>query len=754
MVNDWRYSYSPQAKYNRYNFGFIYKKAIDGSAFYDWNEENAKFCIDPQLAIDWYGDFDYWETFNYDNWLDPIEISVPAITETDWYEDITSEFRKRLYLQVKDWKVSDEIKNWLISFLKEFDIYGRSGIPIFKKKQRTERIIDDWLLAMKLFMSWLYRFDEISYYKREGWSKTKHIEKTRIWEDYTSIAYKYNGWTFTTPLYWSYAPRFVQSLFGWFHDDPNEQKLERWQREFLLDYGRENYLMMTRWWWKSLICTLLAELFTLWQDHSNKLSHRKVIYVGPTEESIVNSIFPYISNSIQSYWQYYLEFVESKKSLYFKTVVMWKEIIVWELVFVSADSKSIRGMRPFAAIIDEAAICNRAAYDALKGNLIADGTLLFCISTVDSSTQKNWFYQQATFAELRQFDYEQNEDLIVRLWRKYWLDKKTKEQVESSLRELEQLREEYFNARPFVCKRYTIYDSESQIKRFWLDNIKKNIQDARRQRWDAYVLAEFFSTLMDKQKTLDVAGAFDDIPDKFDDILIYLDRATESDDPWVCILWILWDRIYVIDSFTANTDRKWQISQIKQLKEIWHDRLIDYDNEVYVWADITSDKSWIDNAESQRLTIDFPMYSLPTDTQKEYRDSWVFYIAPKKVLKYNQEAFEWFYVRINRELATKTSWQEQTTLLYEIENLQLKEQKNGYKRLVWVWKDDKAFAMMFWVYIMYVLFGTRWDILSRETTSQRKPTLAEMNTVEFLMKMHENKMKEKTTKLPWNANRY
>ena len=88
-------------------------------------------------------------------------------------------------------------------------------------------------------------------------------------------------------------------------------------------------------------------------------------------------------------------------------------------MFVSADSKSIRGMRPFAAIIDEAAICNRAAYDALKGNLIADGTLLFCISTVDSSTQKNWFYQQATFAELRQFDYEQNEDLIVRLWRKY-----------------------------------------------------------------------------------------------------------------------------------------------------------------------------------------------------------------------------------------------------------------------------------------------------------------------------------------------
>ena len=145
------------------------------------------------------------------------------------------------------------------------------------------------------------------------------------------------------------------------------------------------------------------------------------------------------------------------------------------------------------------------------------------------------------------------------------------------------------------------------------------------------------------------------------------------------------------------------------------------------------------------------MYSLPW-TDKEYVEAGIYYCGKRQLVKYTQEAFEYFFVRINRELQAR-----QNSLIEEINNFWVKKTSSGretYQALEW--KDDQVLAMMNAIYVLYVLVWNRRDFLENdnEMSKVKQEDLARANDPDFLRELYLNKQEEKKNAWYWYANRY
>lgn len=78
------------------------------------------------------------------------------------------------------------------------------------------------------------------------------------------------------------------------------------------------------------------------------------------------------------------------------------------------------------------------------------------------------------------------------------------------------MREEFLEKKPRVCMRYTIEDVE------WMT--KDKIAAAMKQfqhKGEAFLLAEFYSTFVDKTKVLDPSGLIEEhVPERFEKIVM------------------------------------------------------------------------------------------------------------------------------------------------------------------------------------------------------------------------------------------
>lgn len=363
------------------DFSFVFRTNPHNLIIYDGDANKAKYTMDPQKAMEWYKKDDY-SNFTFDKHRQRYDIKLP-VDLSDEGININKEFAAFLFQNIKVGKINDVLKTVWIEVLKSYDVIFVHNRVLFREKEVKVREIDPYIWNMKNFIYGFYRFDTIFSYKDTGNGKksTEPFEEN-IAEDYydghpdanfQGIDYFYNGKAYHTNLFGVYVPHFIKSIFSKSKKKlPSGKLLQAWQREFIFEMGKENYLMHSRGGGKSLTLTLIAELLTVGQSLDDNIKSRLINYFGQTDEAN-EEVIEYIKSTIEMHDQGYFAYKQSKNTLVFKTIVKGKEKELGRVVFRSGEGVSKgRGGRPYAIIIDEAARINEEVYDAAVGNAVVD----------------------------------------------------------------------------------------------------------------------------------------------------------------------------------------------------------------------------------------------------------------------------------------------------------------------------------------------------------------------------------------------
>lgn len=202
-------------------------------------------------------------------------------------------------------------------------------------------------------------------------------------------------------------------------------------------------------------------------------------------------------------------------------------------------------------------------YEVYKTALGTDECQIFCISTLDYETRKNWFYDLYMEAQREQREYEPIDKFIHRIWCKYGLDKvKTREEMAELIEQgiIDKTREEFNEARPLVGLKYTIDHVETLTESQKLRRIK-----AAMHVGEDYCLAEYYGEYPDGITEFNYEGLVDvEMPMMYDVVIFGFDDGGAYDNPAVVALGIKEGKAYVFLSRILNND------PIKKREELKH----------------------------------------------------------------------------------------------------------------------------------------------------------------------------------------
>lgn len=708
------------------NFDFVYRWDDTWLLFYDWETKNLRKVQNPSQWVMRWDKQKKFDEIQIKSNMDLLYMQVPVRDWISKYTVISDEFKSYITNKAKlKWIKDIQVKNW-IKFFSMYDViqYDWTSIVSFLKKQEEiSKELDTWLFLMKSFLYGVFRISPIRELLANDTHKKTETKETYIWTNYIDddensptrkITYKRRWKEYKTPLFWAYMSKVIKEVIWPFRKKSAPEwkyLMERQRLSFFLFWGI-NFLMHSRWWWKSIFLSILAYIFSQIEqtDATKRVKPITIHYYWKTDADNAE-IIEYIKTAYENWWKRYMSYSESKKTLFFFTIanINWEEKkkILGRVTFKSSESKGKgRWGRPAVVILDEAATLEKKLFNAIIWNYVRDNTIIFALSTIDINTPRNWFYEEAVQAEFRQMDYENPEDLVVRIWKKYKLDeiKSVDEFDDDLLDKINEAKKEYLLSRPRVCLRYTIDDIDEWVMS--AEEKRRKLQEVAHMG-KKYIASEFFSTLIDNDVLFAAEGILtDDIPERFDMIVLSYDRWWEYDNASLVWLWVKNNRIYIFHSeiLPRNVD-----SQLERIKEFRNYIMIKLEpnhiEHIHLVVDCTRGQNEdIRDLWNYEIDIDYPVYISPWNTPSK---NWSINRIPKKqLIMFTKDCIDRWYLSIDYMLDVP-EW-----LIEEMGNFWIKKTSAwwvSYEALKG--KDDQVMAMTMWIYYIYVQLDMKSEFI-------------------------------------------
>lgn len=695
-------------------FDFINRFSKDWVLIYQWDKISAKNTFDAQKSILWYNECKDFREFSTKIYNKEIKFQVPITYETG--SDITVELKTFLYNIAKSKKIDDLLIRIWWDFLKEYDCHLVDWKVRFLSKDKRVEWPNDTIFNMKQFIYWFRRFTHPlnKSWKELVWEFEHYYNWNEKWEDFYNVSYLYNWKSYSTPLYGVYIPQMVWQIFWEEEPLPSGKYLQAWQKDFMWQMGQINFLFNSRRSWKSLLLQLIQFLMVKCERPKKWFKRMKINYFCQSQETF-DDLSEYMENFSDSYGLPYI-WRKGKSSLDYVTYEDGKEKVLGTVQFKSALSiaKWLWGT-PYAVIIDEASRQPEMVYQRALANARLNKALIFCITTVNYEEERDWCYTEAMKAYFQSMDYEPMEDVVVRLWNKYWMNKlSSPEDAEKAQAKMEEMRREFLERRKYSCLFYTIEDIEYITEKEKEDAIKEDSH-----RWEKFILAEYFSIFADGKKVFDPYRLIEDkIPDVYDNLFFAYDQAEKWDNPALNIIWVKDFNMYVLDSIILWDTLDIQIQQIKRLKEEWKYRTT---WKIRLSVDVTSKQSDVSSIEMRWLPIDCPMY-WNNGNSPSYFDWRILKVTRNWLFTNAIECFDLMYIKFS-EWLDKKEW-----LFEELSNIIIKDGSYKIKK----WKDDQVAALLMNLYYIYNILWLKKTLFERDDILIKQDNLKDADLLRML----------------------
>lgn len=567
------------------------------------------------------------------------------------------------------------------------------------------------LLSMRNMIEWLIRWDPI---KVETWmdkktNKLKYSDwyihqnfwyewESEPWEIENQVnsksTFKLKDWDITKdiPIMGAYAQRLLAAIFP--KPAFNWRRLQLWQQRFLLERWLHTIVLAPREWGKSLAASYIAFLHLMKQTTSyfDSVKWNNIHFFGLSEKQL-DQVANYVVWMVR--WM-----IENKKAIRFNKTD--HEVILndWgvdkKIQLISSQSLSKgRWERPTLIIIDEAWYTDQEVYEIAKGNAWVP---IIMITTVNYKAKRNWAYDLYLQWLQEQRTYEPVEDLIKRIYFKYWLDKvTTKEQLNKMVEDdvFREMRSEFNKARQLVSLKFTIDDRENLT----LDDKEWLIMSALRT-WEKFLAAEHYSEYVEELTLLNPDWLFDNTMPKLYDVgYVWYDPAVRYDNAAIVMWWYKDWVLYIENSIILPSD---PVEKIKKLRSV----MLAFKQKCKRFrfvVDLTQAEAELTTLEDRWFDIDVPvMYT----KWSWINYKWKFHLVGKKVLV-NDVSKEMFFDRGIIRISSDLIWD--WSLSEELQYFTLKQ--NG-KYEASQWKDDQVNAMMLVCYACYdeiVRYNLNWE---------------------------------------------
>jgi hypothetical protein len=663
------------------SFGFIYREFTPWRGmFYDGDENNLKYCYDPEQAKKW------WDVVK-DNVKDVkikrppnkyFTIKVPIVPES---EESTPD--KTFDEWVIKSKLSLKLQAILVEFLKTHYFDWNN----FVKKDAEKKIEkDQWwvLMNMKDILLGMFRISPVKI--KSGFDRVTNQDTFSDWnfsQDVLNVKYNVAGRNFKTNLFGIYTPQIKRAMLWEKYDG---SPLQDWQNDAWWNLWRISFIVGSRELGKSILmtafsgCSVLKELSSPLEKERPFLIH----YFGLSKEANT-TVAMYIKKMM-------LDLIDDKRAIVWKSTdskLVFKDGKTERIIqFKSQHDEWVgRWDRPHLVIIDEAARIDYEVYKTAINTLTAQ---IVCISTINYESKKNWFWDLYQASLIKQTEYEPIDELIHRLWVEAWLDKaKTKEDIYEIIDNdwFGKAKDEFFLARPMVGMKYTIENDQNKS-----EAQKKMLIDNAMEVGEDYCLAELFGEISDSQVIFNYEGLIEaDTPMRFDYWVVAFDEAESYDNAGLVTLGVINNMAYILSSEKLSrdiSDRYWQIRQtinIMKGKCVW---------DVLFAADITRWEAYYREITEKVQSIDFPLYYTKS-TDAKYRHPYR-YTGKKYLVDLSRNEF---FLKANIRLSGSLS--NEGWLIDELAEFK-KSEKGRYEAKRG--KDDQVNAMMIALFTAYQAF--------------------------------------------------
>ena len=260
----------------------------DRGLFYNWEEMNLKYTLDPKEAKEWYE-----KTKKYDvmvNVKRPPDLEIPVQLPL-WTGKLLKKDIDEWFLSfITKWVVSTRMEFILSRFMDEYHL-GTDWVFYRREKEDTSSLNSTRnvlaLCMMKDIILWIFRVTPLRIpagKNKKNLGKTEYIEWD-IGEDF-SIDYEVQGTKYSTNLFWVYKPKLFEAMLADTGRQFNGFCLQNWQMMVWLLSGWVTYVIGPRWGGKSLYINWDSAWYLLKEitDNNEKIQEFSVLYMGLSQK--------------------------------------------------------------------------------------------------------------------------------------------------------------------------------------------------------------------------------------------------------------------------------------------------------------------------------------------------------------------------------------------------------------------------------------------------------------------------------------
>ena len=544
-------------------YWFLYKDwDNDRGLFYNWEEMNLKYTLDPKEAKERYEktkEFNVMVTIKRPPDLD-VPVQIPLGTHAILKKDIDTKFLSF----ITKWAVSTRMEFILSRFMDDYHLWNDGCF--YRREKEDASALDSTrnvlaLCMMKDIILGIFRVTPLKIpagKNKKNLGKMEYIEWD-IGEDF-AIEYDVQGTKFKTNLFWVYKPKLFEAMLADTWRTFNGFCLQRWQMMVWLLSGWVTYVIWPRWWGKSLYINWDSAGYLLKEitDSNEKIQEFSVLYMGLSQKQNA----PYMVYS-QQMLNNLLDLPSFCNKLPDST---WLYIVDWDkqrkLEYVTTNQNDpTRSRRTRKFVWDEADYLD---WDYVWTAMATADSLVTLISTIGPDTQAWNFYKGWLNAYKTQREYEPIDVLIHDIWTKYWMHLcKSRADYIKKIKnwDFEKMRAEFIQRRPEVALHFTMDDVE------FLTEEQKQAQVIRvlNARGYDYMLAEYYWEYSTDQTVFNIEWVQLACPNDCDYWVVGYDEADTFDNPWLCVLWAKEWKYYIKETYNLAKESNERFAKMKQV---------------------------------------------------------------------------------------------------------------------------------------------------------------------------------------------
>lgn len=552
-------------------YGFLYKDwDNDRWLFYDGNEVNLKYTLDPKEAKEWFEKNK--KLMVLVNIKRPPDLEIPTQIPLGTDKLLKQDIDEKFLTFITKGAVSTRMEFILSRFM---DNYHIDKDWVFHRREEEDKSALDStrnILALCMMKDIILGTFRVTPLRIPAWKNKKNLWKTEyiewdIGEDF-SIEYEVQGQKFKTNLFWVYKPKLFEAMLADTWRTFNGFCLQRWQLLVWLLSWWVTYCIWPRWWGKSLYINGDSAWYLLKEitDSNEKIQEFSVLYMWLSQkqnapymvysQQMLNNLIdlPSFCSKLPDNTGLYIVDGDRQRKLEYVT---------------TNQNDPTRSRRTRKFVWDEADYLD---WDYVWTAMATADSLVTLISTIGPDTQAWNFYKGWLNAYKNQRDYEPIDVLIHDIWIKYWMHLCTsrKDYIKKINNwDFEKMRAEFIQRRPEVALHFTMDDVE------FLTEEQKQAQVIRvlNARGYDYMLAEYYGEYSTDQTIFNIEWVQLQCPSSCDYWVVGYDEADTFDNPWLCILGAKDWKYYIKETYNLAKESNERFAKMKQviqdLKNSW-----------------------------------------------------------------------------------------------------------------------------------------------------------------------------------------